>query len=66
MKKDWFYEGTNKIRTIDYIITFADGEYIIDIFDISISNNAQAYLETFCFDSLFKAKADMIHYKYPE
>lgn len=66
MKKDWFYEGTNQAKTVDYIVTFAEGEYIVDIFDSSISNNERAYLDTFCFASLAEATSDMIYYKYPE
>lgn len=66
MKENWFYEGTNYTRTIDYIVTFAEDEYMVDIFDIGVSNHHQAYLDTFCFNSLIEAKTEMAHYKYPE
>lgn len=60
-----FHEGMNIDKTIDFHITFDEGnqEYVVDIFDAQIADKDQAYIRTFECESLEEALEDAQNYK---
>ncbi len=62
MKENPIFESMNKENTVDFAISYENGEFVADIFNAKIDNASQAYIESITYDTLEEAKYDMSRY----
>lgn len=62
MNENPVFEGFNQTKTVDFAISAEKGKYLVDVFDVNITDTNKAYIETISYTSLEEAKADMQHY----
>ncbi len=62
MKENPIFESMNKDHTVDFAISYDNGEFVADVFNAKIDNANQAYIESISYNTLEEAKQDMNNY----